>query len=167
MEVDNLQDIIPQDLSKDTEIYKTDKGTSTSKCPDYSQLHIHSQARIAKVYEEGEPKHGRDNWKNGVFDKEFQRDRWNHAKQHLELYNAGDRSVDHLAKVGWFCDMMMELERLEAQIKVGEAFINDETFDEGPTEQQQTSRSLEEIKTELNEANPIKSALSNLLRLRR
>ena len=96
----------------DTKVYRTESGASTSERPDYTQIPIHSLARIARIFEEGEVKHGRDNYKTGVWDEKFWRSRLSHGFQHLGLYMAGDRSVDHLAKVGWMAVALMELERM-------------------------------------------------------
>lgn len=163
------QEVIPN--ITDTEVYKTEKGTSTSRRPDYSQLHIYSMSRVAAIYEEGEVKHGRDNWKNGIHDEAFKRDRANHAFQHLKLWMEGDRTVDHLAKVGWFCDMMMEIERLEVlEPKSVEVNTGTELYDVAPhdeTAKQQTREEVYQSLVEEESTNPVKSALSNLLRLRR
>lgn len=55
------------------------------------------------------------NWKQGVNDEEYQRERLEHAMRHLMLWTNGDRTEDHLAKVMWFCATQLELERLENQ----------------------------------------------------
>lgn len=68
--------------------------------------------RLGKIFVEG-LRYGRDNWKQGVNDKEYQDERLNHALRHLFLWKEGDRSEDHLAKVMWFCATQIELERLE------------------------------------------------------
>jgi hypothetical protein len=73
---------------------------------------LYSIFRIGSVFIEG-LRYGRDNWKKGVFDKEYQEERLEHALRHLFLWKEGDRNEDHLAKVAWFCVTQMEIERLE------------------------------------------------------
>lgn len=85
----------------------TDKvGTGLVMIPWYSIL------RIGAIFVEG-LRYGRDNWKRGVHDKEYQEERLEHAMLHLIKWKEGDRSEDHLAKVAWFCVTQMELGRLE------------------------------------------------------
>lgn len=86
---------------------KTDKvGTGLLLIPLYSLLDI------GKIFIEG-LRYGKDNWKKGVNDKEYQEERLEHAFLHLIKYKEGDRSEAHLAKVAWFCVTQLELERLE------------------------------------------------------
>jgi hypothetical protein len=85
----------------------TDKvGTGLVLIPWYSIL------RLGKIFVEG-LRYGRDNWKRGVHDIEYQEERFEHAMLHLIKWREGDRTEDHLAKVMWFCTTQMELERLE------------------------------------------------------
>jgi hypothetical protein len=85
----------------------TDKvGTGLLLVPFYSIL------RIGGIFIEG-LRYGKDNWKKGVNDKEYQEERLEHAMLHLIKWKEGDRTEDHLAKVAWFCVTQMELERLE------------------------------------------------------
>jgi hypothetical protein len=85
----------------------TDKvGTGLILIPFYSIL------RIGGIFIEG-LRYGKDNWKKGVNDKEYQEERLEHAMLHLIKWKEGDRTEDHLAKVAWFCVTQMELERLE------------------------------------------------------
>lgn len=88
---------------------KSDKvGTGLVMIPFYSIL------RIGAIFIEG-LRYGRDNWKKGVNDKEFQEERLEHALLHLIKYKEGDTTEDHLAKVAWFCVTQMELLRLEKE----------------------------------------------------
>lgn len=68
--------------------------------------------RIGAIFVEG-LRYGKDNWKKGVNDKEYQEERLEHALNHLFLYKEGNTSEDHLAKVAWFCITQMELIRIE------------------------------------------------------
>lgn len=108
-------------LKNKMEEQKTEiKGLGTSTRPNYSALHLNSMARIAAIYSEGEEKYKdncvQNNWSKVINNKEWQQERANHAFQHLKMYMEGDRSMDHLAKIGWFCDVMMEVERQEIKI---------------------------------------------------
>lgn len=90
---------------------KTDKvGSGLVLIPFYSIL------RLGKIFVEG-LRYGRDNWKKGVGDKEYQEERLEHALLHFIKWKEGDRTEDHLAKVSWFCITQMELERLEEPTK--------------------------------------------------
>lgn len=81
-------------------------GTGLILIPLYSLL------ALGKIFIEG-LRYGKDNWKKGVHDKEYQEERLEHALLHLIKYKEGDRSEAHLAKVAWFCFTQLELERLE------------------------------------------------------
>lgn len=86
---------------------KTDKvGTGLILIPLYSLL------ALGKIFLEG-LRYGKDNWKKGINDKEYQEERLEHALLHIIKYKEGDRSEAHLAKVAWFCFTQLELERLE------------------------------------------------------
>ena len=98
---------LPEPPMPEPEKAKSDKAnTGLVMVPFYSVL------RIASIFVEG-LRYGKDNWKKGVGDKEFQEERLEHALLHLIKWKEGDRSEDHLAKVAWFCVTQMELERLE------------------------------------------------------
>lgn len=79
-----------------------------------TMIPFHSLYRLGQIFREG-LRYGKDNWKKGVNDKEYQEERLEHALNHLFLWKEGDRSEDHLAKVMWFCTTQMELERMENQ----------------------------------------------------
>lgn len=95
------------------------KAKTSIKGQGLNQIPLCALLRIGEIFHEGEQVYGRDNWKNGVGDKEWQEKRWNNAERHLRLWNEGDRSVDHLAKVAWFCLTMMWIE--ERQIREGKS----------------------------------------------
>lgn len=67
-----------------------------------SLIPYHSIIRLGKIFIEG-LRYGRDNWKKGVNDKEYQEERLEHTLRYIFLWKEGDRSEDHLAKVMWFC----------------------------------------------------------------
>lgn len=76
-----------------------------------SQIPYEALEAIGKIFKEGELKYGKDNWKKGIGDLEYQEQRLEHAIRHLILYANGEREFcnepyrleDHLAKVAWFC----------------------------------------------------------------
>jgi hypothetical protein len=108
---------------------KTDKlNTGLVMVPFYSVL------RIAAIFVEG-LRYGRDNWKKGVNDKEFQEERLEHALLHLIKYKEGDTTEDHLAKVAWFCVTQMELTRLE-NLLVGNGCSTQNVNEWGPEPEQ-------------------------------
>lgn len=97
---------------------KSDKlGTGLTMIPFYSLY------RLGSIFIEG-LRYGRDNWKKGVNDKEYQEERLEHAVNHIFKYKEGDRTEDHLAKVCWFCVTQMELERLEKEQDLPPAVIS-------------------------------------------
>lgn len=90
---------------------------------DLTEIPLSADIRTAKVFKEGHSKYGRGNWRSGVHDKKYQLERANHALKHLKLYiyklefgeehSLHEAGEDDLAKVRWFCDTQMEIERLE------------------------------------------------------
>jgi len=104
---------------------KSDKSnTGLTMIPWYSII------RIGKIFVEG-LRYGRDNWKKGVFDKEYQEERLEHAFVHLIKYKEGDTTEDHLAKVAWFCVTQMELMRLESEANSPEPANDEPQVSEG------------------------------------
>jgi hypothetical protein len=95
-------------LKETPEKAKTDIAAS-----GVAQVPFHAIEQIGSIFKEGELKYGRDNWLKGVGDKPYQEQRAEHALRHLMLWMQGDRSENHLAKVGWFSVTQMELERRE------------------------------------------------------
>lgn len=90
-------------------------GTGLLLIPLYSLL------AIGKIFIEG-LRYGKDNWKKGVHDKEYQEERLEHALLHLIKYKEGDRTETHLAKIAWFCFTQIELERLENFLQKDQPF---------------------------------------------
>jgi len=117
-------------------VAKTDKEDF-----DLTEILYESLVRVARVFREGSIKYGKDNWKKGIGDKEYQLERANHALKHLLVYihelKTGEylgelkyknssyedgallgEKEDDLSKVMWFCMTQIELERLEKVRKV-------------------------------------------------
>lgn len=88
-------------------MYKSDKKptppASEKTYEGLDQIPLEGMVELGKVFSEGEPKYGRDNWKKEPDNLEYSRERLRHAIKHLMLYANGDRSEPHLAKVAWFC----------------------------------------------------------------
>jgi hypothetical protein len=105
---EELQLTTPSSSEKKEEAGTDKSGTGLVLIPFYSII------RLGSIFVEG-LRYGRDNWKKGVNDKEYQEERLEHAMVHLIKWKEGDRTEDHLAKVAWFCVTQLELERLEQQ----------------------------------------------------
>jgi hypothetical protein len=80
--------------------------------------------RVSRVCLEGLEKYpkGTINARNmnpAVHDLAWQTERLNHAMDHLAQWMQGDRTEDHLAKVMWFCAVMIEVETIQAKERVG------------------------------------------------
>ena len=91
---------------------KEEKAGTDKSSTGLVLIPFHSILRLGAIFIEG-LRYGRDNWKKGVNDKEYQEERLEHAMVHLIKWKEGDRTEDHLAKVMWFCTTQLELERLE------------------------------------------------------
>lgn len=73
--------------------------------------------RVSRIYLEGEAKYpgkavNAGNMTPAVGNTPWQVERFNHAVDHLLNWGQGDTSEDHLAKVMWFCSVMIEVQRL-------------------------------------------------------
>ena len=87
---------------------KTEKiGTGVSQIPTVAIR------KIGSIFVEGERKYGRDNWKSGTGDKDYQLERLEHALEHFlnakDMLSGDTDDVSReqiaiqLAKVAWFC----------------------------------------------------------------
>lgn len=88
----------------------------------FSQIPFPGLEALARVFEEGELKYGRHNWRSGAFDRAYQLERLNHAIKHLYQFAHGfEYGVPDpldLAKVAWFCFTQIELMKLGDQPQV-------------------------------------------------
>lgn len=81
------------------------QGKRDKKRPSYNYIPLEFLDELASIFEEGrKPRPGMpegygDSWKKGG--KEFLTDCLNHATWHQKMYEAGDRSENHLAKIAW------------------------------------------------------------------
>jgi hypothetical protein len=80
------------------------KGEPTSEVvsPGIDQIPFEALEEIGAIFAEGEPKYGRDNWKQQPDNEEWDRERARHAIRHMFLHVHGDTSENHLAKVAWW-----------------------------------------------------------------
>ena len=72
-------------------------GATASECPDFAQIPLGALMALARRYELGEKKHGRDNWRKGLADKSYVIARLNHTIYHcLKLVEKieGKRPLD-------------------------------------------------------------------------
>ena len=93
----------------------TSKPKTETVSPGIDQIPFEGIEAIGEIFAEGEPKYGRDNWKRGVDDTDYDQERCRHAMRHLWLWSNGDRSEDHLAKVGFFVVTQLWRERRRQQ----------------------------------------------------
>lgn len=84
----------------------------------YHLIPPESLRRLSRIFLEGQAKYP-DNAINArniypaVGNIPWQVERFNHAVDHLLKFGQGDTTEDHLAKVMWFCAVMIEARRLE------------------------------------------------------
>jgi len=84
----------------------------------YHLIPPESLRRLSRIFLEGMEKYpgkavNAKNMEGAVGNAHWQWERFNHAVDHLLKWGQGDTSEDHLAKVMWFCSVMIEVERLE------------------------------------------------------
>jgi len=111
--VDDLSDSpVSQDTQESIINLMTEKAKTDKVSTGMALIPWHSILAIGKIFVEG-LRYGKNNWKKGMGDKDYQEERLEHALTHFALWKEGDRSEAHLAKVAWFCVTQLELERLE------------------------------------------------------
>lgn len=87
----------------------------------YHLIPPESLRRLSRIFLEGIEKYpgkavNAKNMKGAVGNTYWQVERFNHAVDHLLKWGQGDTTEDHLAKVMWFCSVMIEARRLEELI---------------------------------------------------
>lgn len=70
-------------------------------------------ARLAATYREGSNKYGDHNWEKGFPIG----DCINHALRHINYFNAGDRSEDHLAHAAWSLFAIMHYQSTHPELQ--------------------------------------------------
>lgn len=81
----------------------SNKPKSEVLYPGIDQIPFEGIVALGSIFAEGQRKYGRDSWKLGGDDIEYEEERTRHAIGHLMKWSNGDRSEPHLAKVAWFC----------------------------------------------------------------
>lgn len=79
--------------------------------PRYDLIPVEFLHRLADRMGYGASKHGENNYRQGVGDPVFHRDRLNHLLEHAYKYMAGDRTRDHLAAIAANVIILMWLDR--------------------------------------------------------
>lgn len=72
---------------------------SSSEKPRYDLIYRGFLRRLAERMGFGAERHGENNYKQGVGDAVYRRDRINHLIEHALKYAEGDTSTDHLAAI--------------------------------------------------------------------
>lgn len=72
---------------------------SSSQKPRYDLIYRGFLRRLAERMGFGAERHGENNYKQGVGDHVYRRDRINHLIEHALKYAEGDTSTDHLAAI--------------------------------------------------------------------
>lgn len=100
----------------------TSGATSSTEKPRFDLIPVAALRRLAERFGYGATKHGDHNYKQGVNDPQFIRDRQNHLIEHAVKYANGDRSTDHLGAVMCNAAMLAELERLATEAQIDRQF---------------------------------------------
>lgn len=83
---------------------------STERKPRYDLIPVAALEREAVRWAEGADAHGENNYRKGIDDPAFIKDRINHLIEHALKYADGDRSDDHLAAIRCNAGMLMWFE---------------------------------------------------------
>lgn len=99
-----------------------DSGAKSSEAaPRYDLIPLASLQRQAARMALGAASHGERNYRKGVDDPVFIRDRVNHLLGHALAYAAGDTSDDHLGAVLANAGMLADLEAM--RVPVSETYV--------------------------------------------
>ena len=97
-------------------------GTASEKLGlAYHLIPPESIRRLSRIFLEGLENYPGNainarNMEPAVGNEKWQVERFNHAVDHLLKWGQGDTTEDHLAKVMWFCSVMIETRRLESKL---------------------------------------------------
>jgi hypothetical protein len=85
------------------------------RAPHFSSIPYSFLEALGKRYTLGDDRYGRDNWRNGLSDIEFLRERANHLAWHVLRYLSGefgeDTEEENLAAAAWGCATLIEAKR--------------------------------------------------------
>lgn len=97
-----------------SEVISTQSGAKSSKeALYYHLLSPHFIRRCTERKTVGGKKYGMVQWRQGINDAEYVRDRYNHLWEHLLAYaSEGDSKDDNLGAIAWAVECLMEVERL-------------------------------------------------------
>jgi hypothetical protein len=89
-------------------------ASRTERRPTYDFIPTVVLQALAERFELGVAQHGEANYRQGLHDREYYRQVFNHLLHHLLLWRDGDTSDDHLQSAIWNCSTLVEFERLGA-----------------------------------------------------
>lgn len=71
-------------------------GATSSACPDFSLIPLDALIALAERYSLGVQKHGKDNWRKGLTDKDYVIQRLNHGIYHaLKMINKLEGKIEN------------------------------------------------------------------------
>jgi hypothetical protein len=79
---------VPSNNIDTTDIVVHKSGASSSYCSDYTQIPLEAMTALADRFALGAIKHGRGNWRGGLPDKDYVRERLNHIIRHAMTLQA-------------------------------------------------------------------------------
>lgn len=83
---------------------------SSHEKPRYDLISRAFLRRLAERMGYGAAKHGERNYRLGIGDATYRRDRINHMIEHALKYAEGDTSTDHLSAIGANCSILTEID---------------------------------------------------------
>lgn len=95
---------------------------SSKKSLYYNDIPPELLRRIALRYTVGHVKYSDDitmnlNWREGLDDEFYVRDRFNHLWEHLvDFSENGNKNDDNLGAIAWCCGFLMEVERIHPKM---------------------------------------------------
>ena len=88
-------------------------AASSYEAPFFNLISPHTIRRLAIRKTVGGKKYGSVQWRQGINDAEYVRDRWNHFIEHvLEFADSGNEKDDNIGAMLWALDALSEIERL-------------------------------------------------------
>ena len=101
-------------VETETNIVKTGTVAASSyEAPFFNLISPHTIRRLAIRKTVGGKKYGSVQWRQGINDAAYVRDRWNHFFEHVLLFmDSGNELDDNLGAMLWALDALSEVERL-------------------------------------------------------